>query len=340
MPISLPTPELIARGASLLQAGQLVGFPTETVYGLGANALDPQAIALLYRTKGRPLHNPLIVHIPSLEEVASIALLSAREESRLELLEPFIPGPLTVVLKRREQVPPAVSAGKETIAVRAPSHHVAQQLLRAAALPIAAPSANRSSYVSPTTAQHVYDEFGNEIPLILDGGPCQVGIESTVLAIHEEEPLLLRPGIVTIEQLESKLGEPVRRASFSPQTPSSPGQLLHHYAPHTPVAFLDTIDTSTLPPRTALLAFAPPPPELLTLPFREICTLSAHGDFEHVARCLFGALRELDKKQLDLIVVERCNEAGVGLAIMDRLVRASATTVRQDGRYTRTTKRA
>ena len=245
----MPTSAEIARAAALLRAGRLVAFPTETVYGLGANALDAEAVARIYAVKGRPATSPLIVHVSTMEMAKS--LVAAWPEAANRLVEKFWPGPLTVVVKKQPAVPDIVTAGLPTVALRMPSHPVALALIRAAGVPLAAPSANRFTELSPTTAEHVRRSLGNDVDLILDGGPCEVGIESTVLSLAGERPVVLRPGGIARHELEALIG-PVASAQEIPggdapcsgipsgkvvptRAHPSPGMHARHYSPRTPL---------------------------------------------------------------------------------------------------------
>jgi L-threonylcarbamoyladenylate synthase len=321
----------IEAAAALLRAGELVAFPTETVYGLGANATDEQAVRAIFAAKGRPANNPLIVHVASFEALLECTDLEGRADAQrireaLERLRPEWPGPLSVVVPRAAHIAPAVSAGGPSVALRIPRHPLALALLEACALPLAAPSANPSNYISPTTAQHVRESLGDAVAYVLDGGPCAVGIESTVLSLLEDEPVILRPGAVTAEQLGARLGRPVRVAP-APNAPAgtpmlSPGQLARHYAPRTRVVLLDRLaEAAPLPARIGAILFEHHRP----LPFAPAMqrVLGETGDLEQVAAGLFAALRALDAAGLDLIVVDTCEPVGIGAAIMDRLLRAA-----------------
>lgn len=311
----------IHEAAQILRRGGLVAFPTETVYGLGADALQPAAVRRIFEAKGRPSTNPLIVHLATLRDVPRVALLTPQQEQWLIQLQPFMPGPLTVVLPKHPSVPDETSAGQRTIALRIPDHLVAQSLLEMAQIPIAAPSANPSTYVSPTRAEHVEATLGDKIDLVLDGGPCTVGIESTIVLLTEQVPRLLRPGAVTLEQLQHVLGE-VRYTALNEAAPTTPGSSVLHYSPRTPVAFRDDVDDDWLPERVGLIAFQARGYEHDLFPYTAFVALSEHGDLEQVARRLFDALRSMDAMGLDMILVDRCEEQGMGLAIMDRLRRA------------------
>jgi L-threonylcarbamoyladenylate synthase len=303
----------IARAARLICAGELVGLPTETVYGLGGDATSERAVARIFAAKGRPRFNPLIVHVPGLAEAAALARFDAR--ARLAARH-FWPGPLSLVLPRRAEsgVSLLASAGLDTVALRAPAHPVAQALLRAAGRPIAAPSANRSGRVSPTIAAHVAAELGDAVALILDAGPSPVGIESTVLDLTGAAPLLLRPGGVTLEMLVEKLGT-IETATDGGGQPRAPGRLPSHYAPERPVR----LDATSARPGEALLAFGPEPPA----GFAEIMFLSRSGDLTEAAGNLFAMVRRLDRPEFTAIAVMPIPEEGLGRAINDRLRRAA-----------------
>jgi L-threonylcarbamoyladenylate synthase len=309
----------ISRAAALLRAGQLVGFGTETVYGLGADATNARAVAQVFEAKGRPRFNPLICHYPD----ADAAFAHVIPVERAERLAAVIwPGPLTMVLPRRDDCPVALltGAGLDTLAVRVPSHAAAQALLRATDRPVAAPSANRSGHVSPTTARHVLDELGDRIAAVLDCGPCPVGVESTVLDLTGVQPVLLRPGGVTVEMIEQIIGPVVqRRPVKGHHSPRSPGLLASHYAPALPVR----LDARDVAPDEALLAFGSP-----LKGAGAMFNLSISHDLTEAAARLFGGLRTLDAEGarlgLSRIAAMPVPETGLGLAINDRLRRAAA----------------
>src|SRR5947207_1535483 len=304
----------IARAAQLLCAGELVAFPTETVYGLGGDATSEAAVARIFAAKGRPRFNPLIVHVPGLAEAEPLAVFDERARNAARR---FWPGPLTLVLPRRASggLSLLASAGLDTVALRAPAHPVAQQLLRAAGIPIAAPSANRSGRISPTTAAHVAAELGSRVALILDGGACPVGLESTILDLTGPVPALLRPGGVTLEELREVFGS-IATPAVGEHPPRAPGSLPSHYAPSLPVR-LDALEAR---PGEALLAFgAEAPPG-----FAEVRWLSRSGDPTEAAANLFAALRQLDRAEFTGIAVMPIPERGLGHAINDRLRRAAA----------------
>jgi len=313
MPIVPATPKVIRHAAQALAGGDLVAFPTETVYGLGANALDARAVAKVFAAKERPRFNPLIVHVPGLAAAERYAVVN---DMARRLAEAFWPGPLSLVLSKRPAcgIADLVSAGLDTIALRAPAHPVAQALLAEVKLPIAAPSANRSGRISPTTAAHVEAELGDRPAIILDGGPCPLGIESTVVSVVGGEPGLLRPGALPREAIELVLGGPLAMAKTNHRG-ASPGQLATHYAPSTKLRLGATTVTSN----EALLAFGPDVPHGAGVTIN----LSASGNLEEAAAKLFGALRELDQAGARTIAVMPIPAQGLGEAINDRLQRAA-----------------
>jgi L-threonylcarbamoyladenylate synthase len=310
-----PTEAAIGRAAAVLRAGGLVAFPTETVYGLGADATDDRAVAAIYAAKGRPSFNPLIVHVPDAESAEALAEFDDRARDAAAALWP---GPVTMVLPRRPGSPVSLlaSAGLDTLAIRVPSHPVARDLLRATGRPVAAPSANRSGAVSPTTPMHVVESLGGRVRLVLAAGRCPVGVESTVLDLTGERPAILRPGGVTRERLEELLG-PVSTPAEDPATPVSPGQLASHYAPSRAVR-LEARDAA---PDEALLAFGP---DVFVRGGRERLNLSPTGDLDEAAANLFAMLRALDRPENARIAVMPIPERGLGVAINDRLRRAAS----------------
>jgi L-threonylcarbamoyladenylate synthase len=317
MKIVEPTAAAIDEAARLLRAGGLVAFSTETVYGLGGDATNERAVAAIFDAKGRPKFNPLIAHVPGVREAQRFVQWSDAAD---KLAAKFWPGPLTFVLPRAERSPIALlaTAGLDTVAIRAPAHPVAQALIRAAELPIAAPSANRSGAVSPTQAEHVAQSLGERVPLILDGGPCVVGVESTVLDLTGPTPVLLRPGGATREAIEAAVG-PIVLSEALPTgdaARSSPGQLASHYAPSRPVR----LEATSVSPDEALLAFGAHPPTGARL----ACNLSPAGDLAEAAANLFAQMRALDRPEISRIAVMPIPQTGLGLAINDRLRRAAA----------------
>jgi L-threonylcarbamoyladenylate synthase len=309
----------IERAARALRAGRLVAFPTETVYGLGGLATSDRAVAAIFAAKGRPRFNPLIVHV---ENRTTAAALVAWNELAERLAARFWPGPLTLILPRADGCPlsPLVSAGGPTVGLRVPGHPVALALLAATGSPVAAPSANAAGAVSPTTADDVAAGLGERVGLILDGGRCRIGVESTVLDLSEARPRLLRPGGVTRAALEAELGPLATGPAESGQAPRGPGQLSSHYAPARPLR----LDARAVAADEALLAFGPEP---LPAPLRGATVtlnLSAAGDLEEAAANLFWMLRRLDRPECRAIAVMPIPGGGLGEAIRDRLVRAAA----------------
>ncbi len=314
--IVAPTDDAIARAADLIRTGALVALPTETVYGLGGDATNDRAVAGIFQAKGRPQFNPLIAHVPDAAAAAQHVVWTDVAEA---LAQRFWPGPLTLVLSRRADCAVSLlcSAGLDTLAVRSPSHPVAQALLRAVGRPVAAPSANRSGMVSPTQAAHVVQSLGAGVALVLDGGRCPVGVESTVVDLTAAQPTLLRPGGATREAIEAVIG-PLARAPAvgTPGALHAPGQLESHYAPALPVR----LDALSVADDEAFLAFGPDVPggAALTL------NLSPAGDMGEAAANLFAMLRTLDRPDLRGIAVAPIPDHGLGLAINDRLRRAAA----------------
>src|SRR6266508_524107 len=336
-PVS-PEPAAIHEAASVIRRGGLVAFPTETVYGLGANALDADAVRKIFAAKDRPASDPLIVHIAALAQLDEIA--EQIPPLARALTAAFWPGPLTLVLKRRAIVPANVAAGRETVAVRMPAHPVAQALCAASGVPIAAPSANLFSRTSPTEAAHVLEDLDGRIDLLLDGGPTPIGLESTVLDLTSAQPTLLRPGGVSIEALRQHIPDLIfvpRYVEHNPAapTPASPGMLLKHYSP-----------------RAELLLFAGPPERAVArmrqaaqeaiaaglivgvmAPNQEIgafadlavviIPLGPREDMSQIGRRIFASMRELDRRGIERILVRGVERTGIGLAIWDRLVSAA-----------------
>ncbi len=302
----------IDRAAALLRQGELVAFPTETVYGLGGDATNDRAVAAIFEAKGRPQFNPLIIHLLKAEQAERLAQVDARAA---RLMQRFWPGPLSLVLRRAPScaISLLASAGLDTLALRVPAHPLAQELLRVARLPIAAPSANRSGRVSPTDADHVLSELDGRIAAVLDGGACPVGIESTVLDLSTPDPILLRPGAVTLEELEAEIGT-IETATAETATPQSPGMLASHYAPRLRLR----LEASAARPGEALLAFGRAPEGAAAT-----LNLSANGDLAEAAANLFAMLRALDRDEFSGIAVMPIPAHGLGRAINDRLKRAA-----------------
>ncbi|MDB5406582.1 MAG: tsaC [Rhodospirillales bacterium] len=308
------TSDDIATAARLLRDGALVAFPTETVYGLGGDATSERSVAAIFAAKGRPRFNPLISHLSAAGTVGDFAELDGRAR---RLAEAFWPGPLTLVLRRRRDCAIALlaSAGLDTVALRVPAHPAAQALLAAAGRPIAAPSANRSGRVSPTSASHVRNELGDRIAAIVDGGACRVGIESTVLDLSGERAVLLRPGAVTLATLMETIGPITLADATDAATPHGPGMMTSHYAPSLPLR----LDVANARPDEVLLAFGDTASAGGTTIW-----LSRSGDLEEAAAKLFAALREADRPGFAGIAVMPIPDLGLGAAINDRLRRAAA----------------
>ena len=307
----------IEAAARLIREGELVAFPTETVYGLGGDATNERAVAKIFEAKGRPQFNPLISHVLDAGEAKKLVRWNDTAE---KLAGRFWPGPLTLVLPRAKDSPIALlaTAGLDSAAVRAPAHAMARDLIRAAGRPIAAPSANRSGAVSPTRAEHVKESLGDRVTLILDGGPCTVGLESTVLDLTGAMPTLLRPGGATREAIEAEIG-PIAVSEALPEGEAprkSPGQLESHYAPSRPVR----LNATSVAPDEALLAFGANPPRGAAATLN----LSPAADLTEAAANLFAHLRALDRPGIVRIAVMPVPEKGLGLAINDRLRRAAA----------------
>lgn len=316
------SPAAIARAADCLAAGGLVAFPTETVYGLGADATNPLAVAQLYLAKGRPAFNPLITHVVNHEAAQTLGRFDA---AAARLAAQFWPGPLTLVVPRSAGCPVAelATAGLDSIALRVPAHPLAQALLAAFGGPVVAPSANRSGHVSPTSAAHVREDLDGRIDLIIDGGPCPVGVESSIVACLDGELRLLRPGGVSREAIEAALGAPLARLFQNPtepgESPLAPGMLASHYAPRAELR----LNATAVRPGEALLAFgahAPKGAEAVTIALN----LSVRGDLVEAAANLFAHLRALDASGAKTIAVMPIPEEGIGAAINDRLRRAAA----------------
>ncbi len=308
----------IKKCQQLLTDGKLVAIPTETVYGLAANALDTNAVKAIFETKGRPAFNPLIVHIHEKKQLSMLA--KQIPENAYKLANAFWPGSLTLILLKQDLVPDIITAGKATVGIRMPNHPLALQLLKGLAFPLAAPSANPFTRVSPTSAKHVADYFGNRIPAILDGGTCSVGLESTIVGFDGETPILYRKGGISIEAIEAVVGTLVL-STENETSPEAPGMLLKHYSPRTPLLVCDDLQESLkvyAGKRVGVLSFS-----TTDLPSAEIVlSLSRNQSLEEAAAKLFEALHSLDAKNLDIILAERFPENGLGSSINDRLYRA------------------
>jgi L-threonylcarbamoyladenylate synthase len=328
------TEEHIARAAAVIRAGGLVAFPTETVYGLGADALNEDAVRKIFLAKERPADDPLIVHIASASQLPQLA--RQIPQRAWDLIERFWPGPLTLVLPKTERVPTVTTGGLDTVALRMPSHPVAKRLIELSAVPIAAPSANRFGRPSPTIAKHVWEDLHGRIDLILDGGPTPIGVESTVLDLTVDPPMVLRPGGVTLEELRAVLGDvQMLDAAHTEAAKRSPGTRSRHYAPRAQVLLVEQGAAEAAlkelsGKRVGVLVY-------LTRSLSvygegqgevrgaggEVIIIQMPRSLKAYARRLFAVLRELDEQGVDVIVVEKLQERGLGRAIMDRLRRAS-----------------
>ena len=307
----------ITFAAKLLQAGDIVGMPTETVYGLAGTALNEDAVLRIFKAKNRPFFDPLIVHTHSIEQIRRY--VTAIPDRLLPLMEQFMPGPLTVLLPRTDLIPDLVTSGMERVAFRIPNHPMALELLRSLDFPLAAPSANPFGYISPTSAAHVLAQLGGVIPYVLDGGECSVGIESTIIGMENETLVVYRLGGLAIEEIETHTG-PVKVMDHSSSNPSSPGMLETHYAPRTPM-ILGDIDELLLEysnKKIAVLSF------YKGYPAQWEYILSPEQDMDVAAKRLFAGMRELDVSGADLIIAESLPEGGLGRAVNDRLRRAAA----------------
>lgn len=310
----------ISKAVRILNAEELVAIPTETVYGLAGNIFSEKAIKGIFETKKRPFFNPLIVHIPSVEDLPTI--VSFIPEKAQQLADAFWPGPLTLVLPKQSSIPDLITAGKDTVAVRIPNHPVALELLQQLDFPLAAPSANPFGSISPTTAQHVNDYFENDIQMVLDGGACQRGIESTIIGFEGNEPIIYRLGSTSIEAIEAVVG-PIEIKNKKEVAPDAPGMLERHYAPSTQTILVDNLSEAIhkhCDKRIGVLAFSKPSVHT-SIAFQII--LSESTNLEEAASNLYDALHQLDKQNLDIIIAERFSDFGLGKSINDRLQRAT-----------------
>lgn len=305
----------IRQAQKALLEGGLVAIPTETVYGLAANALDPEAVTKIFVAKERPAFDPLIVHVASLEHARG--LVKAIPEKAKKLARHFWPGPLTLVVPKENIIPDIVTSGLDTVGIRCPAHDLTLQLLAGLPFPLAAPSANPFGYVSPTTAGHVAHQLGSKIQYILDGGPCRIGLESTIVGFSDEEVVVYRKGGASMEEISNIVGKASYRVTSS--NPVAPGQLDSHYAPRKKFLLgnIDELKKSFPPEKTGILLFS-------GSPGRNQLVLSPSGNMEEAARNLFAALRQFDQMDIDVILAEPVPDMGIGEAINDRLRRAAA----------------
>lgn len=306
----------VHQAADILKQGELVGIPTETVYGLAGNALDAEAVVRIFEAKQRPRFNPLIMHLPSIE--AAEEYVTSIPDVIRDLAEHFSPGPISYLLPKARIVPDLVTAGSNKVVIRIPAHPVTLELLNLIDFPLAAPSANPFGYVSPVTAQHVLDGLGGRIPYILDGGPCKVGLESTIVGTEGNEIIIYRLGGISAEEIGAVSGKNVK-FSLIHKSPETPGQLKTHYAPSIPLVLgnVDAQMEANKGRKIAVLSFTTAYPDAHVNK-----VLSPSGDLHEAAFSLFSALRELDKSDADLILAEKFPDKGIGQAINDRLGRA------------------
>lgn len=333
--------DAIKKAAHLLRNGGLVAFPTETVYGLGANGLDPGAIAKIFMAKGRPLDNPLILHIAEPGEVYGLA--ENVSLAAATLMKEFWPGPLTLVLPRKSFIPDEVTAGLDTVAIRMPAHSVALALIKEAGIPVAAPSANRSGYPSPTTAFHVLDDLNGKIDAVLDAGPTGIGLESTVLDLSGDKPVILRPGGVTKEDLEGAIGavevdRGIRDIRF---VPKSPGMKYTHYSPKAQVILISGEEPKTIAEKVSAQLAQPAVTQkkvglllssetwafLGELPVTYAKNLGSRSNLESIAHVLYDELRRCDQAGADIVLTETYKDEGLGMAIMNRLLKSAGYRV-------------
>ncbi|MCX7982809.1 MAG: L-threonylcarbamoyladenylate synthase [Syntrophales bacterium] len=312
----------LREGANVIRKGGLVAFPTETVYGLGADALNEEAVVRIFEAKERPLHDPLIVHVETEDQIKM--LVPSIPPSARKLMDKFWPGPLTLVLPKSPLVPDLITAGLPSVAIRMPANPWARKLISLAGTPIAAPSANLFGKTSPTCARHVKEQLEGRYDFIVDGGACRIGIESTVLSLVGPCPVILRPGGITYEDIEATIG-PVEKKSppaSNHRAKLSPGMLDTHYAPHTPMMVVSDVGPYLEKKDVGLITLRKPVKQALG----PLVSLSSRGDLREAATNLYRAMRELDRMGLKLIIVERMPDMGLGSAINDRLKRASQKT--------------
>ena len=312
------THENIEIAAEAIKSGDIVAFPTETVYGLGSDGLNPTAVAKIFEAKKRPSFNPLILHIASINQLHDLVNINNEKVERL--VEAFWPGPLTLVLPKKDNIPEIVTAGNLTVAIRMPKHSVALKLIESSGVPIAAPSANTFGFLSPTSAMHVEKQLGDKIGLILDGGKSDVGLESTIVEVFEDKVYLLRPGGIAIEQLEA-VCDKIEIKQIDQNNPNAPGQLLKHYAPKVPIRFLSEVNQIDIQNKKLAGLFFKE--DQTPFKFERIKILSPNGDLREAAANLFHHLHELESMSVDMIIAEPLEESGLGIAIMDRLRKAT-----------------
>lgn len=312
----------VEEAARLLKQGEVVAIPTETVYGLAGNAFEPKALAKIFAAKERPTFDPLIVHISDISQMADIA--KDIPEEAYQLAEAFWPGPLTMILPKKDCIPDLCTSGLPSVAVRFPSHPVARAIINASGLPLAAPSANLFKHVSPTTAEHVAAQLSDRIAGIVDGGPCQVGVESSIVSLTGDVPTVLRPGAITPEMVKKVLGRVAIKESTSKpgEAMQAPGQCDTHYRPQVPLYFGEVPANAVLPENTVRIAFGNYQGVIPAA-----VNLSATGDMTEATAKLYAYMHDLDDPKYDLILVDPIPNQGVGMALNDRLKRASIKTL-------------
>ena len=329
----------ISECAKLIKEGKLVVFPTETVYGLGVNALDDNAVKKIFIAKGRPSDNPLIVHISDRNMLETV--VKDIPEQAKKLMRCFWPGPLTIIFNKKEIVPHSVTCNLSTVAVRMPSHPIARQLIKESGVPIAAPSANISGKPSTTTAQHVIDDLRDKVDAIIDGGESNIGLESTVIDVSGKIPTLLRPGGITLEQLQLCLGTQVQIANPLSKTPKSPGMKYRHYAPNTTLILssgktekemrekIEILSEKLINKgnKIAIIGSVETSQEINCCDKCDVYCIGPRGDLNYIAAHMFSLLRDIDKKGYDYILIGSCDEEGIGMALMNRLKKAASKTI-------------
>ncbi len=308
----------VSEAARLLKEGEVVAIPTETVYGLAGNAFEPKALAKIFAAKERPTFDPLIVHIADIAQLSDIA--KDIPDSAYKLAEAYWPGPMTIILPKKDCIPDLCTSALPSVAVRFPSHPIAQSIIKESGLPLAAPSANLFKHVSPTTAEHVAAQLADRIAGIVDGGPCSVGVESSIISLTGEKPTVLRPGAITPEMFAKVLGDvAIKESTSKPGQPMlAPGQCDTHYRPQVPLYYGEIPAGYTLPEHTVRIAFG-----TQAGPIPATVNLSATGDMVEATSKLYAFMHDLDKTEYDLILVDPIPNKGVGMALNDRLKRAS-----------------
>jgi L-threonylcarbamoyladenylate synthase len=312
----------VSEAARLLKEGEVVAIPTETVYGLAGNAFEPKALAKIFAAKERPTFDPLIVHIADIAQLSDIA--KDIPDSAYKLAEAYWPGPMTIILPKKDCIPDLCTSALPSVAVRFPSHPIAQAIIKESGLPLAAPSANLFKHVSPTTAEHVAAQLADRIAGIVDGGPCSVGVESSIISLTGEKPTVLRPGAITPEMFAKVLGDvAIKESTSKPGQPMlAPGQCDTHYRPQVPLYYGEIPVGYTLPEHTVRIAFG-----TQAGPIPATVNLSATGDMVEATSKLYAFMHDLDKTDYDLILVDPIPNTGVGMALNDRLKRASVKSL-------------